>query len=260
MPTTTTSSASHRIALIDQMDAEWRSIGRGRPATDALRAVARRDPALAGLVMGCPPAPPLCPTPYDLVAHMRRATGRVRREEAARIIRVLLHEGGGDPFIGRMLVQALLPGLITVAKKLQWGAGGDWVDGSDFFGELLSTAWVVITEWAGQDRPYAVLDLLSAIRCRARRQLMRGKEQAQRATPLDPDEVPTRPARRETDLEELARLLIELRRQGMHEDEAQVLYAQHVLGYTVAELATLTGRERRVLYARRDRGRRRLCA
>ncbi len=79
-----------------------------------------------------------------------------------------------------MLVQALIPGLVTVAGKLQWGHGGEWRDGEEFFGELLSTTWLVLQEWSGQDRPYAVLDLLSAIRCRLRRQLFRSKE-------LDPD-------------------------------------------------------------------------
>ena len=46
----------------------------------------------------------------------------------------------------------------------------------------------------------------------------------------------------------------------MRSDEVQVLYAHHVLGYSIAELAALTGRDRRALYARRDRGQRRLCA
>jgi DNA-directed RNA polymerase specialized sigma24 family protein len=67
-------------------------------------------------------------------------------------------------------------------------------------------------------------------------------------------------SRSETDLEELARLLIELRREGMRADEVEVLYAHYVLGYSMAELAVLTGRDRRALYARRDRGQRRLCA
>ena len=116
---------------------------------------------------------------------MRRASGRAQREEAARLVRVLLREADADPFIGRMLVQALLPGLVTVAGKLRWGQGGDWQDGEEFFGELLATTWLVLREWAGQDRPYAVLDLLSAIRCRLRRQLFRAKDLGERAATLD---------------------------------------------------------------------------
>jgi DNA-directed RNA polymerase specialized sigma24 family protein len=77
---------------------------------------------------------------------------------------------------------------------------------------------------------------------------------------VEPEQAPTRPSRSESELEELARLLVNLRREGMRSDEVQVLYAQHVLGFSIAELATITGRDRRALYARRDRGRRRLCA
>jgi DNA-directed RNA polymerase specialized sigma24 family protein len=43
-------------------------------------------------------------------------------------------------------------------------------------------------------------------------------------------------------------------------DEVQVLYANNVLGYSISEIATLTGRDRRVLYAHRNRARRNLCA
>jgi hypothetical protein len=39
-----------------------------------------------------------------------------------------------------------------------------------------------------------------------------------------------------------------------------VLYGTNVLGYSIAELAVLTGRDRRNLYTRRDRARRRVCA
>jgi DNA-directed RNA polymerase specialized sigma24 family protein len=256
MPTPT---SKQRVALIDQMATEWQSIGRSRSAVRSLYDMAGRDPVLDLLVIGTGSGPPPCPTPCDLVEHMRRASGRAQREEAAHLIRVLLREAGADPFILRLLVQALLPGLVTVAGKLRWGRGGEWQDGEEFFGELLATTWLVLQEWSGQDRPYAVLDLLSAIRCRLRRQLFRSKDLDGRLMPLGDlsDAVCSRP---ETDLEELARLLIELRREGMRADEAQVLYAHHVLGYSMAELAALTGRDRRALYARRDRGLRRLCA
>ena len=64
----------------------------------------------------------------------------------------------------------------------------------------------------------------------------------------------------ETDLEELARTLLDLRQRGLRAEEVEVMYAQHVLGFSISELAAVTGRDRRALYARRDRGQRRLCA
>jgi hypothetical protein len=256
MPTET----RQRIAPIDQLTAEWRSLSRTAPAVRTLRLVAERDPDLSRLVHGTAEVAPACPTPFDLVEFMRRASGRSQREQAAALVRVLLREAPLDPLVPRILVQALLPGLISVAGKLRWGQGGEWVDGSDFFGDLLSTTWLVLAEWSGQDRPYAVLDLLSAIRCRLRRQLFRSKELGQSRATLSDDLLATRTGRTETDLEELSRILIDLRREGMRADEVQVLYAHHVLGYSIAELALVTGRDRRALYARRDRGQRRLCA
>ena len=253
-----TSPPKKHVVLIDQMIAEWQSIGRARPAMEALERVATRDPVLADLVDGTGDRPARCPTPCDLLAHMHRARGRAERVEAAHLVRVLLREADADPLLHRMLVQALVPGLITVARKLQWGRGGNWQDGEEFFGELLSTTWFVIQEWSGQDRPYAILDLLSAIRCRVRRQLFRAKDLQCHTVPLH--DTTDREARTETDLEQLARMLIDLRRDGMRTEEVQVLYSQHVLGYSIAELAAATGRDRRALYARRDRGRRRLYA
>ncbi len=253
-----TSPPRKHVLIIEQMTAEWQSIGRARPAVAALERVATRDPVLSELVIGSDDHPAICPTPCDLLAHMHRARGRAEREQAAQLVRILLRESDADPFLHRMLVQAVVPGLITVAGKLHWGRGGSWLDGEEFFGELLSTTWCVLQEWSGQDRPYAILDLLSAIRCRVRRQLFRAKDLQGRTVSLH-DGV-DREARGETDLEQLARMLIDLRRDGMRTEEVQILYSQHVLGYSIAELAAASGRDRRALYARRDRGRRRLYA
>jgi DNA-directed RNA polymerase specialized sigma24 family protein len=256
-----TRAPTHHTALIDHMNAEWQAIGRSPGAIRALARVARRDPGLAQLVLGTARHPASCPTPLDLVDHLRRATGRRQREDAARLIRVLLREAGSDPFIGRLLVQALIPGLISVASMLQWGVGGEWSDGDEFFAELITTTWLVVQEWSGQDRAYAVLDLLSAIRCRLRRQLFRAKDQSKRVISMGADDAADRTSSTETLLDELARALVE---QGARDDmpleELQVLYSHSVLGYSIAELAVLTGRDRRALYTRRDRARRRLCA
>jgi DNA-directed RNA polymerase specialized sigma24 family protein len=248
-----------RILPIELLNSEWHTLGRSAPAVRALERVASSDETLGQLVSAAA-GNAGCPSPYDLIEHMRRATGKRRREDAAAVIRLLLRQADIDPLVSRFILQALLPGMITVAGKLQWGRGGDWDDANDFFGELLSTAWEVVTDWSGQDRPYAVLDLLSAIRCRMRRQLLKAKHLRQQHDRLTPDVMAHRAAPSESDLELLARLLIDLRLDGMREDEVGVLYAQHVLGYSISELAVVTGRDRRALYARRDRGQRRLCA
>jgi hypothetical protein len=115
-----------RILPIEQLNSEWRTLGRSESAVRALHHLAARDPAMAGLVWGTdvvdsptPTSPPLCPTPCDLIDHMRQATGNRGREEAAALIRIMLREAPGDALIVRFLIQALLPGLLTVAKRLR---------------------------------------------------------------------------------------------------------------------------------------------
>jgi DNA-directed RNA polymerase specialized sigma24 family protein len=258
MPPTT----RHRILPIEQLNSEWRSLGRSKSAVQALLLLADRDPAVAKLVRGADDGshPAVVPTPCDLIDYMRQASGSRAREEAAALIRIMLREAPGDALIVRFLIQALLPGLLTVAKRLRWGQGGDWDDGSEFFSETLSTTWMVLFEWSGQDRPYAVLDLLSAIRCRMRRQLFRARDQRQLQAQMTPGISEPRATHSETDLEVLAKTLIDLQRDGMRAEDVEVLYAHHVLGFSISELAKATGRDRRSLYARRDRGLRRLCA
>jgi hypothetical protein len=253
-----------RILPIEQLNTEWRTLGRSAGAVRALHRLAERDPDLSLLVHGAAGGqatlPPPCPAPCDLIEHMRQATGNRGREEAAALIRVMLREAPLDPLVIRFLIQALLPGLLTIAARLRWGQGGDWDDGSEFFSETLSTTWMVVTDWAGQDRPYAVLDLLSAIRCRMRRQLFRARDLRQQQVQMTSGVAEPRARTTETDLEVLARTLIDLRQAGMRAEDVEVLYAHSVLGFSIAELALSTGRDRRSLYARRDRGRRRLCA
>ncbi|MGP0032218.1 MAG: hypothetical protein ACLPVF_17160 [Acidimicrobiales bacterium] len=250
-----------RIAPIEHLNAEWRTLGRSPEAVRVLHQLAARDPELSRLVHGTDPdGPAPCPTPYDLIAFMGRASGRPRREQAAELVRVLLREARLDPLVGRFLLQALVPGMLTIAGRLRWGQGGGWEDGSEFFTELVSVTWEVVRDWAGQDRPFAVLDLLSAARCRIRRQLFRERDRRRLHVRLTPAAVAQRTAPSETGLEELTRTLIDLRRRGLRDEEVEVLYAQYVLGFSISELAAKTGRDRRGLYARRDRGQRRLCA
>src|SRR5580704_14109713 len=60
-----TSPPRKHVVLIDQMTAEWQSIGRARPAVAALQRVATRDPALSELVLGTGGRPARRPTPCD---------------------------------------------------------------------------------------------------------------------------------------------------------------------------------------------------
>jgi hypothetical protein len=108
-------------------------------------------------------------TPEDVVARLTRRGGLSALQRAG-VLRALLRDAA-DPVVARTLLQTLLPGTTTVCRQLHFGRGA--VDDPS---EALATAWALlhdlIRDWAGQDRPYAGPDLLSALRGRLRRYII----------------------------------------------------------------------------------------
>ena len=235
---------------LDNLNAEWAVLGRSRASADALASLGAREQAIA--LLGCTDL-------GHLVRVMGRGPGNVGRNEAAQLFRYMLRSADAHPLVPRAILPAVAPGLVTVARRLSWGSGGDWDDGGAFFADLTATAWEVIASWAGDDRPYAVLDLLSAVRCRLRRQMVRSRAERQSTAELLDDDGPSTFGGA-TALDELARSIDELAGRGLDPGDAAVLYGQRVLGLTVAELSELTGRSRRHLDGCRRRAEQRLCA
>jgi len=197
-----------------------------------------------------------------LLRALRRPENPGQRTQASQILRAMLRSQHVHPLLARAILQALIPGLISVAQRLSWGAGGEWDDGGAFFADLVATAWEVIVEWSGQDRSYAVLDLLSAIRCRLRRQTERHRAtRGLSSSEFDADHhSPADHSGGTTDLDILARTIEERTGHGLDAADAAVLYGNCVLGLSISELAKMTGRSRRHLDTRRLRAVQDVCA
>jgi hypothetical protein len=224
---------------IDQLSAEWQTVGKCCESRHAWLALCRHEPGLGVIEAG---------DLYDLVAHLREAPANGGRTDAALVVRLMLRSESVHPLLARAILQAILPGLVSVARRLSWGAGGDWTDGGAFFSDLVTTAWEVISAWAGQDRQYAVLDLLSAIRCRMRRQFI--EKAGRKDLPLGPefeDSVIAHASFGRTALDELANAIEEHVGHGLDPVDGAVLYGVRVLGLTTADLARMSGRSRRYL-------------
>lgn len=150
--------------LLGRLREDWRRIGRSPESVAALADLQQRHPELptAGARdLG------------DLVEALDRR-GRLRTLEKVAVIRALL-EDADSPIIHRALLQTLLPGVVSVCRELRFGDGV--VDRpSDLLNEAISTACELLSDWAGQSRPYAAPDLLSALRGRVRRWLLKEKE------------------------------------------------------------------------------------
>ncbi|HEY1733078.1 MAG TPA: hypothetical protein VGG23_01435 [Acidimicrobiales bacterium] len=245
--------AQLRFRPIDRLNEEWAALAPSPSSCDALARLAAREPTVAALGVD---------DLGSLVERLRTARGTQGRANAARVFQAMLRSQSAHPLLPRAVLQAVVPGLVTVARRLAWGAGGDWEDGGAFFADLVATTWEVIVDWSGEDRAYAVLDLLSAVRCRMRRQLLRQRDGRSRLElGLEShDDLLGSGGIEATDLELLAGAIEDLRGHGLEAADAAVLYGHRVLGLSIAELAALTGRSRRHLTQSRQRAEQQLCA
>jgi hypothetical protein len=239
--------------IIDRMNVEWQSTGSSPESRRAASLLACREPEIAAIDAD----------DLDLIVRrLRRANRPCERVWAARIVSAMLRSGNVHPLVPRAVLQAILPGLVSVARRLSWGDGGEWSDPGSFFSDLAATAWEVIREWSGQDRDYAVLDLLSAVRCRVRRQIVSQRDRRRRDVPGLEERTAGRSSwsTGTTDLDELARAIDGLSGRGIDPVDAAFLYGNRVLGYTVTELASMGRTSRRRVVTGRDRAAQRFVA
>jgi len=163
----------------------------------------------------------------DLVRSLDTQGGRAVLERA-RIVQALLSDAREEE-IGRALLQTLLPGAISVCRQLRFGQG-IVNEPRDCVAAAISLLSELITDWAGESRPYAAPDLLSALRGRLRRWLLKEKHDRLIGPPLDdpePVEVASSPM--------LTRL--EMLREGPHERLARLTYQCVFAGVPLRELA-----------------------
>ena len=148
----------------------------------------------------------------------------------------LLEACPDHPLLPRALLQTLLPGIVAVARRLRWGDRiGD--EPAVFLGDMITLAFEVITEWAGQHRPYAAPDILNALRCRMRRRLA---NEATTTMPLEhPDGSPIDPVAPETP-DSLCSVEQQVREAAADDPlGAAALLGRELYGMTYDELAVL---------------------
>ena len=223
-----------------QLRAEWRAIARSADSRQALDALAAQEPAVAAL--GCAGLGEL----VDLVQN------RLRHDQKAPVIAAMLHSSRAHPVIARALVQTLYPGLTRVVRALR-GLQAHWGDLDGCFDEAVVVLWTVLDEWAGSDRLYVGPDVLSAVRCRMRRQALAAERERRHLTGLElvADRVPAAPDR--SDLEDLAAALDEPASLGLDPASAATICLTRVYGYTLGEVAAIAGTTRGSVKWRRNR-------
>jgi len=156
------------------------------------------------------------------------------------VVAAMLRSADVDELIPRAIVQALIPGVLALYRRIEI-ADGPWSDLDAFYADAISCLWEQITVWSGTTRPYAAGDLISGARTRLR--TLQATERRHRSRRADtPDALDLVPAIGDRTGEELlATALAEATGQGLTVADAAVLYATSVLGLSLAELSDLGG-------------------
>jgi len=210
---------------------EWLSLGTTPASRLACGRLAACEPVVADLGVENLAA---------LVRALSPSSLRLTRNDAAGVIAAMVRGAQVDPLIPRAVVQALIPGVLTLSRRIDT-ANGPWSDLDSFYADAVSVLWELTSRWAGSDRPYAAGDLLAGVRTRLRTlqqsECRHGSRRNGDPAALDHLAASVGPSGEEL----LANVLGDAIGYGVKIADAAVIYATRVLGLSVAEVADLAG-------------------
>jgi len=216
---------------IRKLRTQWQALGTAPQSRTACLGLAACEPVIARLQVN---------DLAELVDVLSLSSHRLSRNEAAAVIAAMLRSGGVDVLVPRAIIQALIPGVVALSRRIDT-ADGPWCDLDQFFVDAISCLWEQIITWSGTTRPYAAGDLLSGVRTRLR--TLQASERRHRGRRADsPDALDLIPASVGRSGEELlAAELIEAAGHRLTPADASLLYSTAILGMSVAEVADHTG-------------------
>jgi hypothetical protein len=130
-----TSEKSHERDLIERLEAEWPALASG-PLGARLRLWSDQEAALAGFA-----------TPQHLLRHLLNLGGSPRLKDET--LAALLRQAQSDPLAARVVLQALLPGLKSLARRILFEAG----ERDEVWSALLAHCWERIRRYPLERRP-----------------------------------------------------------------------------------------------------------
>jgi hypothetical protein len=172
----------------------------------------------------------------ELIGVLSYATGELTRIEVATVMTVMVRNWGIDPLVLRAIVQALLPGICGLPRRIDITDGLWGGDLETFFVDAISILWEQINQWSGSTRPDAPADLLAGVRTHLR--TLQRSERRYRAHFADtPDALLSMVMGGGRTAEELlASAITEASGRTLTEADANLIYATRGLGVSVAEM------------------------
>ena len=180
-------------------------------------------------------------------------------DEPWKITTALLRQRAVDPLVTLGLVAALAPGLQAIARRLSWGADGPWSDSEEFGADVVTEAWAVLNEVDEQTIVFPERTILRYVRRRMEALIDRQRRRCRLETaisevddPIDPSPI--------ADLDLLALALSGIAGRVIPIESARLVFAHRVLGYSIPEIAAVSGSPRETVRRRSVHAEALLCA
>jgi len=224
--------------LIERLEAEWPALASGA-LLGRLRVWSELEPALAGFA-----------TPQQLLRQLRGLRGQHRAEDE--ILIALVRQARTDPLAARVVLQALLPGLKALARRILLEAG----EREELWSALLAHCWERIRRYPLERRPARIaantlLDTLKKTTYELKRQ--------RRDRDLFADEPLPDQAAHPADASDVERLVARaVAAAAITHDEAELILRTRIDGRNLHALADEAGLAYHTVKVRRLRAEKRL--
>ena len=228
--------------LFRQLGNEWRAVGGGAEAAAACARWARSSPVLAGLA-----------SPAAVVALCQQRGDPAR---SAALLRAVLGQVGAGPWPARTVLQSVLPGVASVARRARKFVGphGPWQRFDELDQDAVTTAYQRIEDLAAALPPWPAMAIVDGTWQRLRDMANAEGKRQSRQTPFDGQAAGHSPSAPPAVGEELASALAEAVKLGIvdHTD-GWLVYASRAEGWHMDQLASRLGRSGSWAWRRRVR-------
>jgi hypothetical protein len=223
---------------------EWAALGNTASARTALRRWAETEDVLAGFT-----------SPTEVVAScQRRGDPRAANAVLGALLRL-----ADDPLAARAVLQAVLPSLAARAWRRRWDGSSLWDDVGELDAEMVVVAMERIAELAGTSPEWPSQAIVEVAYARLRWAAQVARRRQVHTVPLDAVHDLAAPDHGVED--DFADVLLDaVAAGGLRRDDAAVIYATRVLGFTPAEVAERQRRDVRAVRTQRARAERTLVA
>ncbi len=229
-------------SVCSRLDAEWRKMARSSKGRAAVQRWVDQESALAGACSG-----------EEVVALCHRRDGDTAGEELTderqAALGALLRLAAQDEFAARTVIQAMLPGLVAMGRRLSYmvaSGSGRWADHDELEQEIVATAYERVRALAGTSQAWPARTLLDQTRGRLRVLYENERRWQARSVAMTREYAEgIADSAEHSAAEELAHVVVGAVQDGtLARGPAGLLYTCGVLGRGVVSVASAAGRSR----------------